>query len=128
MATIMTISDKELKKKKPKVVMNANLDEILKIVRSPEFKSIDLTEKGRYNQLSAGLEIDWDPKDPQSWMLSFLFVPDMKEHDHSHLDVSLKKVKALHKLLGNIIAATDALPKKKKSKVKKAKSAKKGKK
>lgn len=117
----MTISDKELKKKKPKVVINPNLDEILKIIRSPEFKGVDLTPKGRYNQLSAGLEIDWDPKDPESWLLSFLFVPDRKEHDHSHIDVSLKKVKALHKFLGNILEATSKLPKKTKSKKSKKK-------
>lgn len=115
----MTISEQELKKKKPKVVMNQNLDEIMKIIRSPEFKSVDLTPKGRYNQLSAGLEIDWDPKDPESWLLSFLFVPDMKKEDHSHIDVSIKKVKALYKLLGHIIAATDKLKTAKKTKPKK---------
>ena len=116
MAVIMTISDKELKKKNPKVVLNPNLDQIVKIIRSKEFKAVDLTPKGRYNQLSAGLEIDWDPQDPESYLLSFLFVPDTKKHDHTHLDVSLKQAKALYKLLGNIIAATDKLSKTKSKK------------
>jgi hypothetical protein len=119
MAVIMQISEKELKKKNPKVVMNPNLDEILKIIRSKEFKAVELTAKDRYNSLSTSLEIDWDPKDPASWLLSFLFVPDQKKPDHWHIDVPLDKIKALHKLLSNIIAATDKLPRKKARKVQK---------
>lgn len=125
MATVMTISDKELKKgAKGKVVMNPNLDAILKILKSPKFKKgVDLTE-GPYKKLSAGLEIDWDPTNPKSWFLSFLFVPDVNEHDHEHIDVPMDKVKELHAYLSLMIKEVNKLSKKKKTKKKSTKKVK----
>lgn len=112
MATIMVISEKELKKgAKAKVVKNPYLDEIVKLVKSKKLQGLDLT-KGPYNQLSVGLEIDWNPKDLKSWMLSFLFVPDLKKHDHFHIDVDMKTAKKLHKYLTDLLQEAEKRTKK----------------
>lgn len=70
-------------------------------------------------QLSASLEIEWDPSCEKEWFLSFLFVPDTKKHDHEHIDVPVKSIRELQKLLGNILQEVDSLPKKKKKTTKK---------
>lgn len=114
MAMIMKSTGKKNKKGEIKVEINPHLKEISKIVKSKNFKSMTLTKKGRYNQLSAGLEIGWDPKDPKEYALSFLFVPDMKEEGHEHIDIDVESMKKLHGLIGNILKHVKALPKKKK--------------
>ena len=85
------------------------------VLRKSKCKPLDLKTKKKSEQLSISWDFEQNPANKKEWNAVILYVPQLKEHEHFHVELTRNGAKNLCAWLKQYLKETAIQDKKKKT-------------